>query len=363
MLRFGVNKYGALDVNEIILIQDPPSGTQVNININGYGFDWYGDLTEYTAHADDILHVYKSTNNSTWTLHGSGGHTLNAGTTETVNFNYSYASGPNTTTMPQYRSIVIFDFPVNNYIKFTIDSAAHESNTFQFTANLTTFNDNGLGWQVKNGEVHSFLVQEDVIFSVQGWVDPEDPNCCDAVELAEENCGGLGCFIPQCTDDCEWESMQCWSSSGYCWCVDEDGNEIDGTSQPTWQGYPECEEEIICIQGDLTNDGDVNVLDVVSMVNIILQLPTEGDPWDFWLCAGDFNGDGNINVLDVISLVNLILNPTPEECNIIPEIDPCDGICPTYYYNQDNGQCEEFITGCCGGGVFNTQQSCQDSCE
>ena len=99
------------------------------------------------------------------------------------------------------------------------------------------------------------------------------------------------------------------------------------------------------------------------MVNIILQLPTEDDPWDFWLYAGDFNGDGNINVLDVISLVNLILNPTPEECNIIPEIDPCDGICPTFYYFQDNGQCEEFITGCCGGGVFNTQQSCQDSCE
>ena len=63
-----------------------------------------------------------------------------------------------------------------------------------------------------------------------GWVaecpETEDPNCCDAAELAEENCGGLGCFIPQCTEDCEWEPMQCWSSTGYCWCVDEEGNEI-----------------------------------------------------------------------------------------------------------------------------------------
>ena len=191
----------------------------------------------------------------------------------------------------------------------------------------------------------------------------EDPNCCDALQLAEENCGGLGCFIPQCTDDCEWESMQCWSSTGYCWCVDVGGNEIDGTSQPVWQGYPDCEEEITCTQGDLTNDDEVNVLDVVSMVNIILQLPSEDDPWNFWLCAGDLNEDGTINVLDVISLVNIILNPLSEDCLIIPEIGPCDGICPTYYYNQDNGQCEEFITGCCGVEAFETQQSCQDVCE
>ena len=48
-------------------------------------------------------------------------------------------------------------------------------------------------------------------------------NCCDALESATENCGGLGCYIPQCTDSCEWEPMQCWSSTGYCWCVNEEG--------------------------------------------------------------------------------------------------------------------------------------------
>ena len=119
--------------------------------------------------------------------------------------------------------------------------------------------------------------------------------------------------------------------------------------------YTEC--------ADMNIDGLVNVLDVVFMVNIILQLPSENDPWNFWLCAGDFNGDGTINVLDVISLVNIILNPVPEDCLIIPEVGPCDGICPTYYYNQDSGQCEEFITGCCGIEAFDTQQSCEEICE
>ena len=212
-----------------------------------------------------------------------------------------------------------------------------------------------------------FIMDTECYGQGSSWIaecpETEEPNCCDVLQLAEENCGGLGCFIPQCTDDCEWEPMQCWSSTGYCWCVDEDGSEIDGTSQPAWQGYPDCEEEITCAQGDLTNDYDVNVLDVVSMVNIILQLPSEDDPWNFWLCAGDLNGDGTINVLDVISLVNIILNPVSEDCLIIPEVGPCDGICPTYYYNQDSGQCEEFITGCCGIEAFDTPQSCEDICQ
>ena len=50
-------------------------------------------------------------------------------------------------------------------------------------------------------------------------------------------------------------------------------------------------------------------------------------------------------------------------CSIIPEVGPCDGICFTYYYNQNTNQCEEFITGCCGVEAFNTLQECQTACE
>ena len=54
------------------------------------------------------------------------------------------------------------------------------------------------------------------------------------------------------------------------------------------------------LPGDLNDDGLVNVLDVVVLVNIVLGLAGE-DP------AGDLNGDGLINVLDVVILVNIIL--------------------------------------------------------
>ena len=80
--------------------------------------------------------------------------------------------------------------------------------------------------------------------------------------------------------------------------------------------------------------------------------------------SGDVTQDGLVNVLDIVLLIDMILNPQPsEECNVIPEVGPCDGICPTYYYNQDTNQCEEFITGCCGVEAFDTMEDCLDICE
>ncbi len=71
----------------------------------------------------------------------------------------------------------------------------------------------------------------------------ESFNCCDVAEDAIEECGGMpGCFIPSCTHDCNFEPVQCSGSTGWCWCVDENGNEIDGTAQPSWEGIPECED-------------------------------------------------------------------------------------------------------------------------
>ena len=54
------------------------------------------------------------------------------------------------------------------------------------------------------------------------------------------------------------------------------------------------------IFGDITLDGLVNVLDIVTLVNIILEE-------DNFNNLGDLNQDGQINVIDVVLLVNLIL--------------------------------------------------------
>ena len=55
------------------------------------------------------------------------------------------------------------------------------------------------------------------------------------------------------------------------------------------------------LPGDINDDGVINVLDVVALVNIVL---TGGD----YNTAGDLNSDGVNNVLDVVFLVNIILN-------------------------------------------------------
>jgi hypothetical protein len=112
--------------------------------------------------------------------------------------------------------------------------------------------------------------------------------------------------------------------------------------------------------GDINFDGEVNILDVILLVSFILGEPTD----EYEYIAADINQDNELSILDIVLLIDMILNPDlPEECYIIPEVGPCDGICPTYYYNQETNQCEEFITGCCGVEAFITLLDCQNICE
>ena len=57
--------------------------------------------------------------------------------------------------------------------------------------------------------------------------------------------------------------------------------------------------------GDINEDGNIDILDIVRLVNIIVGNPPE--PTDYELWSGDFNLDGNLNVLDAIAMINLIL--------------------------------------------------------
>ena len=79
-----------------------------------------------------------------------------------------------------------------------------------------------------------------------------------------------------------------------------------------WQITVEYESDIVvdgsveeCIaDGDVTGDGIINVLDVISTVNHILGNSVLGDDS---FCAADFNYDEVINVTDIIAIINIIL--------------------------------------------------------
>ncbi len=64
-----------------------------------------------------------------------------------------------------------------------------------------------------------------------------------------------------------------------------------------------CEEN--CGSGDVNADESIDVLDVVTTVNIVLG---NIDASDSEQCAADMNNDLNIDVLDVVTMVNLILS-------------------------------------------------------
>ena len=53
-----------------------------------------------------------------------------------------------------------------------------------------------------------------------------------------------GMSLPQCKPDGSWREKQCHESIGYCWCVDENGEEIPGTRKNV-----RIKDTVICVPG------------------------------------------------------------------------------------------------------------------
>ena len=70
-------------------------------------------------------------------------------------------------------------------------------------------------------------------------------------------------------------------------------------SEALFQVRKFLEEE--CSNGDMNNDGSINIQDIISLVNWILADTS-------YVTYADANGDGQINIIDIILLVNIILH-------------------------------------------------------
>lgn len=90
------------------------------------------------------------------------------------------------------------------------------------------------------------------------------------------------------------------------------------------------EDDFFC--GDVNEDGFVNVLDIITMVNYIMG----GNPSPFNMNAADINADNGINVLDVIAIVNIIMQVPGLPCGCLAPVT-YDGY--TYPTVQIGSQC------------------------
>jgi len=101
------------------------------------------------------------------------------------------------------------------------------------------------------------------------------------------------------TDDQEY-SDESVSFDGAEYCYHITAVYEEGQSGPSNTACANAPGDPGCLTGDLNCDGTLNILDIVTMVNMVLDV-IEDDP------AADLNGDGVINILDIITLLNLVL--------------------------------------------------------
>ncbi|XP_019645574.1 PREDICTED: uncharacterized protein LOC109486261 isoform X5 [Branchiostoma belcheri] len=89
---------------------------------------------------------------------------------------------------------------------------------------------------------------------------------CTQDRLEAKASGLIGQYVPQCTEDGRYRPLQCHASTGYCWCVDELGETIEGTKAGRGM-VPSCDEFVgeplpvpIEGDGDADSEQDINSL-------------------------------------------------------------------------------------------------------
>ena len=86
-------------------------------------------------------------------------------------------------------------------------------------------------------------------------------------------------------------------NGGHDW-PGSNGNMDIESSYEIWKFF----KQYIYSLGDINQDNILNVLDIISLIDLILSQDTNDYP------LADLNGDGEVNVIDVVSLVNIILS-------------------------------------------------------
>ena len=113
-------------------------------------------------------------------------------------------------------------------------------------------------------------------------------------------------FSQNCAETNPAQYGDCNTPLGYVWfnssCVSVLGCDVGDDGELFYNTFEECDIEcnLSPSLGDLNNDSQINVIDIVQLINLILN---DGD----YSTTADLNFDNEVSILDIIILVNIIL--------------------------------------------------------
>ena len=122
----------------------------------------------------------------------------------------------------------------------------------------------------------------------------------ETLENCSSDCTANGCNTANQVDDC-YDNDCCptsWIGDGYEDCEEPNNFGCDLSCYNNDGG--DCLGES---SGDINDDGILNILDIVLMINMVLN--------NEYSIVADVNEDGVVNILDVVMMVNILVGGLP----------------------------------------------------
>ena len=159
------------------------------------------------------------------------------------------------------------------------------------------------------------LIDHNMVVRAKPWTldSNTNSNSCDGSNstVSGWNGGSTSNFIQQLVNECGTLCEPNSDSDDDGFMNDEDNcpndsnpDQYDGDLDGAGDACDDCFDSPGNFNAESEGGNVIDILDIVSMVNVILSsMPTDCD-----LSNGDLNGDGIANINDLILLVNIILN-------------------------------------------------------